>query len=369
MRSLAWTCSVLALAWASRGPAQAEETPTAFATQLSARQVIHLDGRLDEEAWSSAPSLSHLVQRDPQEGAPASENTEVRFLYDTDALYIGARMLVSDPRSIRAPLSRRDDDAQADTLTIYLDTFHDRRTAYSFGVTAAGVRLDGYYGQDEDWAFDASLDPVWSAEAARDGSGWGVEMRIPFTQLRFRAAPEQVWGLNVRRYLPARNEECFWAPMAKQQNGWASRFGTLSGLHGIRGGQRIELLPYVAADSTLSTDPDPADPFDRGANLDGRLGGDFKLAVGPALTLEGTVHPDFGQVRGQPGGQVGIPPGERLVRRLAAGSPPAAPSRRRPGRRPAAFDRLAGRPPAGGQGQLLAAAAVRPGGHYSRPVA
>jgi hypothetical protein len=301
MNRVSWLFGMLVLAGASGSPSRAEDRPAAQAVRLLEGQAIRLDGRLDEEAWASATPLTRFVQRDPVEGAPASEVTEVRVVYGADALYVGARMSVSDPATIRAPLSRRDDDAQADTLTIYLDTFHDRRTAYSFGVTAAGVRLDGYYSQDEEWAFDASLDPVWSAVIARDGgSAWSVEMRIPLTQVRFRSAPEQVWGLNVRRYVPARNEEDFWAPIAKQQAGWASRFGTLNGLLGIRGGRRLELLPYVAADSTLPTDRDPANPFDRGANLDGRVGGDFKLAVGHDLTLEGTIRPDFGQVEADP---------------------------------------------------------------------
>jgi len=170
-----------------------------------------------------------------------------------DALHIGARMSVADPASVRAPLKRRDEDDEADSLTIFLDTFHDRRTAYAFGVTAAGVRLDRYYGQAEEWAWDASLDPVWAARAVRHGSTWTVEMRIPFGQLRFRSAPEQVWGLNVRRWIPARNEEDFWAPMAKEKRGWASRFGILTGLVGVRGGGRLELLPSTPSTRSLSS--------------------------------------------------------------------------------------------------------------------
>ena len=203
---------------------------------------------------------------------------------------------------VRAPLGRRDEGDQAERLLVSLDTYLDRRTASTFGVTASGVRLDHYYATDNDWNDDPGFNPVWQARAAIDGQGWTAELWIPFTQLRFTDRNPQVWGLNVQRIVPSRNEEVFWALVPRTEERWASLFGDLRGIEGIRPSRRLELLPYVATDSRVAGDrdrDDPDNPF-RGADIDGRVGLDLKVGLGSNLTLEATANPDFGQVEADP---------------------------------------------------------------------
>jgi hypothetical protein len=222
---------------------------------------------------------------------------EVRFVYDEAAIYVGARMFSSAP--IQAPLGRRDDSEQSEHLRISFDTYLDRRTAATFGVTASGVRLDHYYSSDDKSNEDATFTPVWRARTVVDDEGWTAELWIPFSQLRFNDRTPQIWGLNIQRFVPSRNEEIFWALVGRTDERWASRFGDLHGLDGIRPRRRLELLPYVASGARLPAAGDPADPF-RDRSLTGRAGADIKVGLGSNLTLEATANPDFGQVEADP---------------------------------------------------------------------
>jgi hypothetical protein len=259
--------------------------------------AIRVDGRLDDSAWQDAPLVTDFVQKEPVEGALPSDRLEVRFAYDDTAIYVGARMASGAP--IQAPMDRRDVDEQAEHFVVYFDTYLDRRTASGFGVTAAGVRLDEYFASDND-SGDEDYDPVWVARTSVNTDGWIAELRIPFSQLRFSDRDAQVWGLNIYRWIPSRNEEVYWALVRRTENGWASRFGDLQGISGIRPRRRIELLPYVAGASHTFGDPEPGNPFLDRADLDGRVGLDAKVGLGSNLTLEATVNPDFGQVEADP---------------------------------------------------------------------
>ncbi|MEJ2153620.1 MAG: carbohydrate binding family 9 domain-containing protein [Gemmatimonadota bacterium] len=189
-----------------------------------------IDGHLDESAWESARWVTRFVQKEPDQGKPASLDTEVAFLYDDQALYVGARMHRDDPATIGNLMTRRDDPGQAERLIVSLDTFLDRRTAYSFAVTAAGVRVDYFHPTDYEFERDFTFDPVWTARTHVTDSGWTAEMRIPFSQLRFNRSQELVWGVNINRYIPAINEDSFWIIVPRDETGWASRFGDLVGL-------------------------------------------------------------------------------------------------------------------------------------------
>ena len=259
-----------------------------------------IDGRLDDEAWAAAPVLSDFVQKDPVQGAPPTDRTEVRFLYDDDALYVAARMHAADPASIQAPVTRRDEGYQAEHLLISLDTYHDRRTAYTFGVTASGQRLDWYHATDNEDSRDMSFNPVWRAEARVDTAGWTAEMRIPFSQLRFNDLPAQVWGINLDRWIPSREEDDYWVVIPRGTQAWASRFGDLEGIGGVRPARRIELMPYVAAEGTRFGTIDPDNPLVEQRSGAMRVGGDARIGLGSSLTLEATLNPDFGQVEADP---------------------------------------------------------------------
>jgi hypothetical protein len=293
--------ALLSCAFASGAAGQSPEEDRA---RKQARAVrvgdgeIRVDGRLDEVVWRTAPPLTGFVQREPDEGAPPTDTIDVRVAYDLDALYVGARMDSQAP--IEAPMGRRDDAGLAERLLISLDTYLDRRTASTFGVTAAGVRLDSYFASDDEDADDEGFDPVWQAHVTRDERGWSAELWIPFSQLRFTDQEQQVWGLNVQRIIPARNEEVYWALLPRTDRRWASLFGDLHGIAGIRARRRIELLPYLAGGSRTRADRDPANPFTSGMDNDGRLGLDAKVGLGSNLTFEATVNPDFGQVEADP---------------------------------------------------------------------
>ncbi len=259
-----------------------------------------LDGRLDEAAWAAAEPAGGFVLREPTEGVPAPERTEVRFLYTHAALYVGARMYSADPAAVRRLVARRDREIPSEQLIVSLDTRADRRTAYTFAVTPGGVRSDYFHPGDFEDARDYSFDPVWEAATAVDSLGWAAEIRIPFTQLRFNPGREQVWGVNLVRHVPARNEEAFWVLVRRNETGWSSRMGRLEGIADIPPARRLELAPYVAANGTRAGTVDAADPFAERYDLGGRVGGDLKMGLGPNLTLDATFNPDFGQVEADP---------------------------------------------------------------------
>jgi hypothetical protein len=270
----------------------------ARATRLTTAS-IRLDGRLDDEAWQQAAPITQFLQAEPNEGAPPTDPMEVRFVYDETALWVGARMR-SSQGVIQAPMSRRDDGGQAEYIQIELDTYLDRRTAYMFGVTASGVRLDHYHPTDNEDDSDAQFDPVWEARTSVTADGWTAELWLPFSQLRFTDDAVRVWGLNVKRWRPNLNEEDYWVVVGRTQRGWSSRFGELRGLDEVRPAARLELLPYVASSTRITATHDAGNPFDDGVTMAGRVGADVKVGLGSNLTLEATVNPDFGQVEADP---------------------------------------------------------------------
>ena len=197
-------------------------------------------------------------------------------------------------------MGRRDEGDQAEHFGVYLDTYLDRRTASAFGVTAAGVRLDEYFASDNDDG-ESDYNPVWVARTSVDAQGWIAELWIPFSQLRFTDRDPQVWGLNVKRWVPSRNEEVYWALVP------ADRGGLGLALRRSARHQRDQAEPPDRAAAvrgerrrTCSAIRDPGNPFTDSADLEGRIGLDAKVGIGSNLTLEATVNPDFGQVEADP---------------------------------------------------------------------
>jgi hypothetical protein len=287
--------AALCLLVAGSASAQDEGRKSAQAANV-ADGSIRLDGRLDEEVWLKAPAIADFTQKEPVEGAAPTDEMEVRFVYDSSALYVGARMYTRNSNAVQSPLGRRDDSAQAENIQVWLDTFLDRRSAAMFGVTAAGVRLDEFLSSDTEENGDAGFDPVWQARTSIGADNWTAELWIPFSQLRFNRQSELTWGVNVRRFRPTLEEQDYWVLVPRTERVFISRFGDLEGISGIRPPRRLELLPYVAGASTVNGDRNLANPFDDGRNLTSRAGLDMKLGLGPNLTLEATFNPDFGQV-------------------------------------------------------------------------
>ncbi|WP_420454046.1 DUF5916 domain-containing protein [Rubrivirga sp.] len=268
-------------------------TPPPTVTAAAADQAVQIDGSLDEAAWAAAEPATGFVQFEPVEGAPASERTEVRVLTTSAGLVVGARMWGA---RVRTPLSRRDDEGDADRFVVAIDSYNDGRTAYAFGVTAAGVQFDATIEGGDD---DDSWDAVWDSAVRVLPDGWVAEIRIPYSQLRFSDGVSS-WGVNFQRVVPATGEETFWAPVtrAEAQGGLVRLFGRLDGLAGIRPQPVLQAIPYTLAGG--SRRESEAVPGTGDTGFEGNVGADLKVGLSSNVTLDATVNPDFGQVEADP---------------------------------------------------------------------
>ncbi|MEN8145509.1 MAG: DUF5916 domain-containing protein [Gemmatimonadota bacterium] len=268
---------------------------------LGADQSVSVDGRLDDEIWQSATFIDDFMQKEPDEGAPPTVRTEVAFVHDGTTLYVGARMESEDASNIRAVMTRRDNDGNSDRLIISFDGFQDRNTSYTFAVTAAGVRMEWFGASDSEFDRDRSFNPVWTAASDINGQGWTAEMAIPLSQMRFSPGVDS-WGVNVNRYIPEKNEDLFWVAVPKGESGWSSWFGDMNGMQGLNARRPIEIVPYFASNAAFTSSElfDPANPFEDGSDLQGRAGVDIKAGIGPNITLDAAINPDFGQVEADP---------------------------------------------------------------------
>jgi hypothetical protein len=285
-----------ALILALAAPALAHEGPAFRAVRTT--MPVTVDGRLDEPAWRLAPVASGFLQRDPDQGEPATEPTELRILFDDRALYVGVRLHDDEPSRIVRQLSRRDEEPEADRFALLLDPHHDRRTGVVFEVSAAGVQRDAVIYDDN--FIDTTWDAVWRSAVTVDDGGWTIEMRIPFSQLRFPNTPGHVWGINAHRVVYRKNEESWLELVPKNENGLASRMANLEGIEGIDPGTHLELLPYASARAEYIAPDRPDDPFNDGSRTFGDAGLDFKYGVSTSMALVGAVNPDFGQVEVDP---------------------------------------------------------------------
>ena len=273
-------------------------SPSVRAVRRSVPIVI--DGRLDEPAWGEAPAGTDFRQAQPNPGDSATQRTEVRILFDDDALYIGARMFDDRGSSgIRSQLVRRDArGANSDLIEFIFDTYHNHLGRTIFSVNPSGVKGDA--GQATEFA-DPSWDPVWLARTQVDSLGWTAELRIPFSQLRFSRDSIQAWGMQVWRTVARLNEVSMWSYWGPDEAGGPSRFGHVTDLAPGRGGtRRLELLPYTVGRYQRLQPGDPADPFYRQRKADARFGADLKYLLTSNLTLDATINPDFGQVEVDP---------------------------------------------------------------------
>jgi hypothetical protein len=262
-----------------------------------------VDGKLDDEAWILAEPVTVFTQFAPLQGEPSTERTEVRIVYDGEAIYIGATLRDSDPNGVRTQLGRRDAFTRADRFGVMFDSYHDHRTAFGFFVNPSGVKGDEIIGNDGG-SGDDTWDPVWDVATSRDSAGWAVEMRIPFSQLRYPPAPSHVWGINLYRYIQRKAEEAAFAWRPATERGHSSFFGHLYGLEGLPQPRRLEILPYATARQEriepVVAPGAPPDPFNDGSVERAGLGVDFKYGLTSNLTLDVTINPDFGQVEADP---------------------------------------------------------------------
>jgi len=262
-------------------------------------QDIQIDGILNEQAWIDAAVATSFTQFSPTEGAPATQQTEVRILYGKSQVFISALMRDTEPESIRRTLGRRDEFNQADWFIASIDSYFDRKTAYNFAVNAAGVQADGIYTGNQrsngGFDFDTSWDAVWDSHVRHSAEGWIVEMRIPLTMLRFSDSTNQRWGINFRRVISRLGEVSDWVliPRSDRSSGPVAQYGILEGIVEIRPRRNIQVSPYTVGnalrDSEESTSSVTAD-----------VGTDLKVGLSSNITLDATINPDFGQVEADP---------------------------------------------------------------------
>lgn len=263
---------------------------------FKAETTIILDGKLNEPVWKNQP-VKEFLQRDPEEGAAASEETHVWVAFDQENLYIAARMYDSKPEQIDRSLMRRDGEMNSDWFYLYLDPYNDDRTGYYFAVNPGGSLVDGILYNDS-WR-DNAWDGIWEARSEVDEGGWCTEIKIPFSQLRFNKSDEMTWGVNFNRDIKRNNEMSFFVMVPKAESGFVSHFADLVGIDGVESTSRFEATPYLVQKAQYLVH-DAEDPFYKSNQYKTTLGADFKVGIGSSLNLDLTINPDFGQVEVDP---------------------------------------------------------------------
>ena len=259
---------------------------------------IDVDGKLDEPAWHTADWQGDFIQRTPNDGTPGTYPTEFSVLYDNEYLYIGARAYDPNPDKISAILSRRDDYTESDWMYVSIDSYNDNRTAFEFGLNAAGVKHD--VRRFDDGNADFEWDAVWDGDAHIDEKGWTAEFRIPFRELRFTSNDSMEWGIQMYRELPRLNNELsVWNHWRQSEEGFVSRYGVLNGLSNIKVKNPIYFVPYIAGQADVS-DNLVNSVHEKNYDLFSHLGGDLRYSNQVGLTLNATLNPDFGQVESDP---------------------------------------------------------------------
>lgn len=269
----------------------------AYTTKRIQGESPKIDGFVDDTAWEQMEWGNTFTQFQPLNGGEASLQTAFKILYDDNFIYVAVRSYDDSREEIVKRMSRRD-GFEGDWIEVAFDSYHDYSTGYSFTATAAGVKNDELYTDDGD-GHDKTWDPIWYLKTSIDDKGWVAEIKIPFTQLRFSSESDQIWGLQIKRYIHRKDERSLWQHISNEQAGYVSRFGELHGLKDIKPKKQFDLTPYTLG-SYESFEAEEGDPFTDGKEFDGRVGLDAKIGLTNNLTLDLTINPDFGQVESDP---------------------------------------------------------------------
>lgn len=271
-------------------------TPAPAPTSTQAARAVRppvIDGRATDEVWQDAPPITEFVEVDPVEGKAARFKTEARVAYDNRNFYVFVRMFDPEPNKILRLLARRDIRTASDQIKIVIDSYHDRRSGYEFAVNPAGVKRD--YAIYNDGNEDDAWDGVWEAGTTVDSLGWTAEFRIPLSQLRYSNADSHTFGFAIWRDIDRYKERVSWPLYHRNQSGFVSQLGEVTGITGLSSPRRLEVRPYaVSKNVTLPKGAGYSHP----QQFDGGL--DFKYGVSSNLTMDGTINPDFGQIEADP---------------------------------------------------------------------
>ena len=277
----------------SSNAAIASLPPVARAVAIRADKAPVIDGLDNDAVWRTAKVISDFQEWQPTEGKPPRFRTEAKVAYDAANLYVFVRAYDPRPDSIIRILERRDTWTPSDMIWLFIDSFHDHRTGYEFGVNAAGTKIDQaiYDDGNEDSAWDA----VWDVSTKIDSLGWTAEFRIPLSQLRYDKSREHVFGFTIDRDIYRYSERVSWPLLRQSQAGLVSQFGELGGLVDLQAPRPFEAMPYLVAKNSAKI---ADNSYTSGSDV--TIGGDIKYRIGPNLTLDATVNPDFGQVESDP---------------------------------------------------------------------
>src|SRR2546429_1669263 len=267
--------------------------PAKSVTAARAAQPPGIDGRDDDAVWRLAKPITEFQEWRPSEGLAPKLPTEAKVAYDAGNLYVFVRCFDPHPDSIITVLARRDYFTPSDMVWLFLDSYHDRRTGYEFGVNPSGVKLDAqvYSDGNEDFAWDA----VWDVATRVDSLGWTAEFRIPLSQLRYGSQKHHTFGLIIDRDLYRYSQRVSWPLLRQSKAGFVSQFGDVDGFDDLEAPRRLEAAPYVVTKNVSEFTPTGI-----GRTQDVALGGDLKYRVASNLTLDATLNPDFGQVEADP---------------------------------------------------------------------
>jgi hypothetical protein len=242
--------------------------------------------------------ISSFIQRFPDDGQAGSQPTTAYLGYTHEALFIAFVCADADPQLIRAHMLARDSLADDDSVTVFLDTFHDQRRAFVFQSNAFGVQADSLYSEQN--GFDSSFDTVWDTWGQRTDSGYAVLMRIPFASLYFaKSDPGEMrtWGIILQRNVSHKSEQDFWPRSNHDIAGRLTQDMKVEGFRDVENGQNLQFEPYVLARSLRNLNSvDPLDPYFEDKHLQGYGGLDAKFILHNSLVLDTTVNPDFSQV-------------------------------------------------------------------------
>jgi hypothetical protein len=262
------------------------QTPKKSLKTKFCSEKISIDGKLNEEIWASSEIATNFTMTNPDNGKPESKErkTEVKVVYDNDAIYIGAVLYDNEPTKIRKELTSRDNLATADMFAVYLNGYNDSQQESRFIVSAAGVQLDCIYTNNngEDYSWNA----IWDSHVEITNYGWVVEMKIPYAALRFSSDKKQTWGLNFFRDVSRDRQQFSWNLIDNKINNESVQAGVLDGIEKIETPTRLFLIPYSSY--YLSSTKQQTT-----GKLKGGL--DIKYGINDAFTLDAILVPDFGQ--------------------------------------------------------------------------
>jgi hypothetical protein len=269
-----------------------------YTTQHLSGEAPKIDGHLNDAAWQQVPwGGGDFKQVSPDAGATPTVQTKFKILYDAKNLYVAVKNLDPDPSKIVSRMSRRD-GFEGDWIEMNIDSYYDKRSAFSFTASVSGVKGDEYVSNNgNNW--DSNWDPIWYLKTSIDDEGWIAEFRIPLSQLRFADKPEHLWGLQFTRRFFRNQERSLWQYIPPDASGWVHLFGELRGIKGIKPQKQLEIQPYIVT-KTERMQREEGNPFATGKSSGVDVGLDAKIGITSDITLDLTVNPDYGQVEADP---------------------------------------------------------------------